>query len=890
MTRLKLPGLFLFVIILLSSCSSLPERPWSDAVPEEAPFVIIPAEGATLNSVLSSSYTPFLDDITSSAIQLLSRVDSTATQSIPLNAVMLYTGTGNQLETVWMAKAPSDIMARLQDRFYQSFTQNEYFFHDVIIHKLSMRDRTLFAAQLHDNLLISESSLGIEDAIRAYIGNTPRADLSHLSLEPGNIVINTPSLDRWIRQLTSVTHRPTVKNALAGTKPALLSVNKQGEEQSREISLSGNIPLSEQVPTDLVSAFSSANAPISLDRYISSNAAAFGLFRLSPRLAPPASMPDTTRLDSVLLAKNQPYTDMAKILNPEFSLVTYTESGFLATGEHLFLRKVREPDVLRQQLRQMADQDYIQTRDGIYFVQSTAMAKMIGSSLCSFKDFYLDVTGEAVVISKRKGLVEMVSSDRNRRRTMYYEQQFRDIKNDLAEEISGLFVTGPDFYSFVEPFLAPDNYLNAITSKFNLLAASATLDKSNRSLNFDLKTYQTEDRSAPYREKWIFPTGADLSGKPVLADIGGSAQDEIIFATKSGNLYALAADGTVVMQGNTGTDTPIGSPVIYDWYATNENVVLLAAGNKIYGWNDNGQPLPKFPFQLNENITSPLLVDDIDRNGLPNAVVATADRNLHILNGRGENLSGWPVTTNAEIRTKPTVENHLGGISVLAFAENAVHAWSADGNQRAGYPKFINASLNGSPTVYNEHILGNAADGHLYAVGSKKFFADSLNVFENTSDSSRIEAVYASSSALTGTPSVHDLTVSSDDQQYRESMILTMSSNGAVFLLNTDGQLRFTQNMGQPAATSFSPFITDMNNDNRNDIVALANFGRLYVWGVNSGERIYSVPTSGMQFPIVADIDSDGYQELIAQTREGLRCWTIFGEQENDQPSADSSQ
>jgi len=647
MTRLKLPGLFLFFIILLSSCSSLPERPWSDAVPAEAPFVIIPTEGSTLNSVLSSSYTPFLDDITSSAIQLLSRVDSTATQSIPLNAVMLYTGTGDQLETVWMAKAPSDIMSRLQDHFYQPFTQNEYFFHDVIIHKLGMRDRTLFTAQLHDNLLISESSLGIEDAIRAYIGNMPRADLSHLSLEPGNIVVNTPSLDRWIRQLTNVTHRPTVKNVLAGTKPALLSVNQQNEEQNREISISGDIPLSEQVPTDLISAFSSVNAPISLDRYISSNAAAFGLFRLSPRLAPPASLPDTTRLDSMLLAEKQQYTDMAKILDPEFSLVTHAESGFLTTGEHLFLRKVREPDVLRRQLQQMAADDYIQTSDDIYFVQSTVMSKLIGSSLSTFKDFYLDVTGEAVIISKRKGLVEMVSSDRNRRRTMYYEQQFRDIKNDVADEISGLFITGDDFYSFIEPFLTPDNYVNAITSKFNLMAASASLDESNRTLDFNLNTYQTEDRSAPYREKWVFPTGADLSGKPVLANIGGSAQDEIIFATKSGNLYALAADGTVVLQANTGTDTPIGSPVISDWYATNENVILLAAGDKIYGWNDNGQPLPKFPFQLDEKITAPLLVDDIDRNGLPKAVAATADRKLNVLNGRGENMGGWPVTTNA---------------------------------------------------------------------------------------------------------------------------------------------------------------------------------------------------------------------------------------------------
>jgi hypothetical protein len=349
------------------------------------------------------------------------------------------------------------------------------------------------------------------------------------------------------------------------------------------------------------------------------------------------------------------------------------------------------------------------------------------------------------------------------------------------------------------------------------------------------------------------------------------------------------------MQANTGTDTPIGSPVVYDWYSTNQNVILLAAGNKIYGWNDNGQPLPKFPFSLDEKITSPLVVNDIDRNGLPNAVVATADRQVHVLNGRGQNINGWPVMSNAEISAKPTVNDFRGSKSILAFSENAVHSWQADGSQMSDFPQFINASLNGSPTIYGEHILGNAADGYLYAIGPQKLFADSLNVFENNSDSSNIEAVYASNSPLLGSPTVHNLTVNSDEQTFSESMILTMSANGSVFLINTNGQLRFTQNMGQPAASTFSPFITDLENDNQDDIVGLADFGRLYVWSVSSGERTYAVPTAAMEYPIISDIDEDGYNELIAQTQEGLRTWTIFGEPEeqneteSDQQSASSN-
>jgi len=337
------------------------------------------------------------------------------------------------------------------------------------------------------------------------------------------------------------------------------------------------------------------------------------------------------------------------------------------------------------------------------------------------------------------------------------------------------------------------------------------------------------------------------------------------------------------MRTNTGSDTPIGSPVVYDWYATNQNVILLAAGNKVYGWDDNGEPLPKFPFELDEKITSPLVVEDIDRDGLPNALVATADRKLHLMNGRGENINGWPITTNAEITTNPTIANYQGATTIFAFAENALHGWRANGNDRDGFPKFINASLNGYPVLYEGNILGNAADGYLYSIGPNQLFADSLNVFETSTESSDIEAVYASNSALIGTPSVHNLTVQDETQTYQEPMILTMSSNGSVFLINQKGQLRFTQSMGQPAAPMFSPFVSDIDKNGQKDIVALANFGRLYAWEIMEGERIYSVPTSGMQYPIVTDIDSDGYNELIAQTREGLRTWTIFGENEEKQ-------
>ena len=114
----------------------------------------------------------------------------------------------------------------------------------------------------------------------------------------------------------------------------------------------------------------------------------------------------------------------------------------------------------------------------------------------------------------------------------------------------------------------------------------------------------------------------------------------------------------------------MGSPVVYDWYGTGQNVILVAAGNKIYGWNDNGEVLPKFPFELPEQITTPLTIADINGNRLPNAIVGTVDRKLHVLNGRGNDLPGWPVTTNRSINTPPLVDYYQSTLAVIAFSSN----------------------------------------------------------------------------------------------------------------------------------------------------------------------------------------------------------------------------
>ncbi|SMO51287.1 FG-GAP repeat domain-containing protein [Fodinibius sediminis] len=875
MNNLKYATFFLLSILIFLSCSSVDNEPWTQAIPEDAPFVIIPGEQATLNSILSSSQAPFLDDITSSAVQLLSEIDSTAEASAPVHGIILYPGASNKLETVWITQAPSEYLDRLTEQYHQEFAQNQYSFGDIAIKKLHLQNRNLFAAQLADMLVISESSLGVEETIRAYTGQAPRAHIDDLLLEPGHIMMNTPSLDQAVRQLARVIYHPRIKDAFKGTEPALLSLSQQGEDQNREYQFSGAIPLNDEEKTDLVAAISQGNAAITLDRYISSSAAAFGLFRQTPSPELPDAFSDTTRTDSLFIDQQERYAAIAGHLGKEFALVLYAESGFLSTGEHLFLRKLSNPSAFRNELDKLVNQELAVLQEGTYIIQSRALARLIGSPLSTFSGFYLNIADDVAAISKRKGLAEIVASDNERKRTMYYERTFRDIKADMPEQISSLFVANSGFGSFLESFLYPESYFNVLLSKFDFLTAYTTLDEENEALQFQLNTHRAGERSNPYEENWVVPLQGELSGPPALADIGGSNRQEIIFATTSGRVRVLASDGSVVFETETGEDTPVGSPVVYDWYDTEQNVVLLAAGNKIYGWNEEGEALPKFPFTLPETITSPLVISDIDGDGLPNALVATANRELHALSGRGQNINGWPVTTNTPVNAQPAVGEFRRSKTVVAFSGNATHAWRSDGTSHAGFPIFTDAPLSGSPTLFEDKILGNAADGNLYAIGPEQLFADSLDI--TPASSTDHEAIYVSGASLVGSPVVESLTVQSNGQAQEGTKIITMDSNGSFFVFSTEGQLLLNRNMSQPADPSFTPLVTDINRDDRKDILTLANYARLYAWQSADGERMHIIPSTGMQYPIVADIDEDGYTELIAQTEEGIRSWTIFG-------------
>lgn len=871
-------SLYLFFLLFTVSCSSSTEQNWTNLIPANSSFVIVPQEDVDFNSISDAKYATLLEDLTPTALQQISALDQDILNQIQLKAVVLFPNSSLRSELIWIAESNADL-GEWATKYYEPLTQNNYSFQGTIIHKILNANSINYTAQVGNWIIFSPSSLGIEQALRAYKGDANRMEFPQ-GTKPGQLIMNSGFLDLWVSQFTNPAQRPGVNNAFSGLGTSSLTFTENGEEQNSSIQLKGSIPLSETGRTAFVDAISSKNAPITLDRFVAANAAAFAVMRLEPKLIPIPPAEILTDLDSLLLNSSDTFIAIGESLGDEFAFQALPESGLLATGEFLYLRKVSNRTELVNQLNNLQREGFINRVGNSYQINSSVLAKLLGSEMSPFTDFYLSLSQDVIAMAKRRGLSESVETDRQRRRVIYYEDTYASARESFPDEVSAfVWVKSSDFIQFLNPYLVSGNVLSGLLGKFDIVNISMVKNEGQNAVDFELRTLNREGSALPYNELWVASLGgSDLSATPVLGNIVGSSVAEIIFSTENGRVAALAADGTVVMETNTDGAKPVGGPVLYDWYANGQQVILLGAGSQIFAWNSTGTLLPNFPLQLGEQISSQIVVTDVLRNGIPEIVVATENRQIHVLDGRGQNVQGWPRSTNAVITSTPKYEIVDNVWSIWAHSQNTLHSWLRSGNNRPGYPQFMNAEFRESPMVYKNNVYSAGSDGYIYAVGLNPSFDESLaTVISN--DSLKVKSIYASNSELNNLGIQPNVLLRDSTGFYREDLLSVQSANGSIFLINTDGKLRFNQNLGQPSSTTFSPIVLDIDSNANFDLIALADFGRLFGWEVLTDKRIFSLPTSGMKYVLIADLNGDGLKEVIAQTREGLRSWTIFKEQ-----------
>lgn len=865
----------LLLAVLFWGCGKPSVQHWQDFIPGSTLFIIVPESNTSLEEMLSSDIIPLFDDISPTAFQLVSNIQGGSDDALLVEAMFLFPDTSNDWQPAWITQQKPGLLNYLTNNFQPEFEQKNYDFLRFTIEKLFFSGRIIFVVELGEYTLFSESSLAIESAIRALTGRTESVNLSREQVAPGSVVFNFPGLDVLARQIAQVTYRPFLYNIFDGTEASSMKFQQDGSG-GLNWQFSGSVPLSAE-KSDLMRLYSSEPSSFLLERYIPINAAAFSIFRSSPIALNIDHIEADTDIDNFLLSNQSLIRELRQYLGNEVAFVSFADSGPASTSEYLYIRSMQNGERVKAVFKQLAEEGLAIRNDQTYFINSEIIGKLLGSEVYPNADFYVTIYDRVAAVAQRNGLAESVGGDAERRRVMFFDDDYQSIRQSFPSALSSItYIDAARFGRYIQPWLYPQNYMGTLLGQMDRFVATTQLSENGQSLDVRLANFEQERTERPFRDQWVFPLGgADITGQVVLADITGSSRNEVVFSAEDGFVYVLATDGTLVMQASTEMDVPIGSPVVYDWYGNNQNIIMQAAGDKVYAWNRDGEILPNFPVQLGEAISTPLTVMDITGNGVAEMILATADRRVHILNARGQAINGWPQSTNATVRHSPFISDIGGQQSLFVFAENALHAWNINGQRRNGFPVFLSTQISGSPARFRNHIVASGFDGNLFSIGTSTLFSGE-NATTHRSDSLYVQFLSVSNSSLNSTPLSRSVMLRGDDGLFRDDFVLLQSSNGSIFLYDAAGELHFTKSLGQPSADHFSPVIADINSDNREDIIALADFGRIYAWDILSGDRHADLPTTGMRYPLIADYFGDGNKEIIAQTRDGLQCWTIY--------------
>ncbi len=878
--------LLLLFFTIINACDRIPDKHWSGGIPHYTPAVIVSEKGASIDDVLATQYMSLLELTTpanKSVIQDLSQAISGSRYQI--EAISIFPHDADDWKPVWIGKAQAGLIEAASRTFSRPYTESSYRFRKAEIHKLYMSGEViLFGVQLSDWLFVSESSYAIEETVRAYMGEIASLP-ANLEWNPGNLVINTPNLDQFVALETAVRYRPNLVGAFRGSGVAELRVtasSSRGSGNPRYL-FEGTMPIkSASERSNLMSALSTRNHSNILDRYISLDAALAAFFSSPVSGQVPRPNGALSPVDAWFTDNPSDFSSMARTLGENFAIAAFSASGFMSVGEYAFLRRLEDRSGLVRQLENLTERELIRREGESYIIQSRFLSTMISGGLGEFDVFHLALVEDAVIITQRPTLIQKLTSDRSRRRTLYYNEVYLNTRRSFGDTLSGfVYAQKDELTRFIQTLLNTSHSTDVLLGRFDIAAMGFSLDNSGN-VNWSTKVYEVERSVQPFEERWVVSLdGTDLTGEPVLANIGGSPRNEIMVSTEGGLVVALAADGTQVFRVRTGEDRPFGSPIVYDWYANNQMAILIGAGDKVYAWSNSGVPLPGFPISLGEQLSAPIQIADVTRNGLPEIIAATADRRVHVLNQRGQNISGWPQSVNASVRTQPKIETLDGRRSIFAYAENVVFSWDANGSVRTGFPVFNRAPLRGELVFHRNHILAGTADGNIIAIGKGDYFSNEhaliISPPSTGTEANRIQGVELSNGSivLRKTVTSHSVSLPETGEVVTEPMLFAAASNGSLFGVSVAGALRFTQTLGQPSMENHPPIVADLNLNGRDEIVGIAGFGRLYGWELLSNERFLALPTTALKYPVVSDITGNGRMELVAGSREGLRCWTI---------------
>ncbi len=309
------------------------------------------------------------------------------------------------------------------------------------------------------------------------------------------------------------------------------------------------------------------------------------------------------------------------------------------------------------------------------------------------------------------------------------------------------------------------------------------------------------------KKEWHFDSKSTLSSGPVIVNKDGN--NEIIFGTKEGKIYAVDKDSKIkwifdsqedyseaeLMFLNTEKKNSVtSSPNIINLKDGKYEIVFATESGKVIAISNEGKNL--WTFDSNACIKGNIIISDVNKNNEKEILFGNSDGNFYILNSNGNLIKEINIGTSIE--STAVVFNNI--IPQIIFGDNngIIHSINFNGEKIWKFKtnnKIVSSGVISKLDKLNDSITIGSTDGILY----------NLDLYGN--------------------------------------LIWKFKTNGPILS---------------------KPCIVDINEDEFSEIIFGSCDNSLYVLN-NKGKKLWSYETDFwiVATPIVADIDNDGKYEII---------------------------
>lgn len=353
---------------------------------------------------------------------------------------------------------------------------------------------------------------------------------------------------------------------------------------------------------------------------------------------------------------------------------------------------------------------------------------------------------------------------------------------------------------------------------------------------------------------------------PIIANLDGAKDKEIIYSGQDGKVYAFKYTGKL-MQGwpvEIGADT-YSSPAVADLDLDGKSeVVAFGFMNFHYPegsisiplsvFDQDGRIKPGWPLRIEgRNLSSPVIAN-LDSNH--DLEIIASPYMLKVFHHDATQLKGWPVYLNTDTGTtaSPAVadidNDGVNEIIEIGDKEGGLFTFKADGSKMPGWP----VSMVGQ----------SDAEGNIIQKSEGSWSSPAVADIDNDGVKEIIFANNGYTVCLkTGQSGCNDI-------RYDGGLFAINSKSGKIksgwpFGIETEGK-----NYGNIIS---SPAIGNLSGDDRLEIVIASLNSQIYAFD-NSGKLLpgnWPVKTGGFisASPVIADIDGDSKNEIIIGSSDG---------------------